>query len=209
VRTRVKICGLTRQSDAVAAAELGADAIGLVFYEPSPRAVQAEQARGLIACLPPFVTSVALFVDADVDYVREVIGRLPIDLLQFHGAEPPEYCASFGRPWIKAVRMRSGVDLHSQRARYGAAAGLLLDTYDPSAAGGTGHRFDWDLVPPGLSRELVLAGGLDPSNVAEAIRRVRPYGVDVSGGVESARGIKDRRRLAAFMRGVKDGDESR
>jgi phosphoribosylanthranilate isomerase len=209
VRTRVKICGLTRQSDVQEAAALGADAIGLVFYEPSPRAVGLEQARGLVDCLPPFVTSVALFVDADADYVREVVGRVSIDLLQFHGEEPPEYCRSFGRPWIKALRVRSGVDLSALRSRYGAARGVLLDTYHPSAPGGTGRRFDWGLVPPGLAGGVILAGGLDPGNVAEAIRQVRPYGVDVSGGVESAKGIKDRRKLAAFMRGVEDGDESR
>jgi phosphoribosylanthranilate isomerase len=183
--------------------------LGFVFYAPSPRAVQPDSAACLFACLPPFVTSVGLFVDADPAYVREVIHRLPIDLLQFHGDESPEYCGSFGRPWIKAVRMRRGTDLGRLRARYGAAAGILLDTYDPSAAGGTGRRFDWGLIPRETAGKIVLAGGLDATNVAEAIRRVRPYGVDVSGGVESEKGIKSRRKMAAFMKGVTDGDESR
>jgi phosphoribosylanthranilate isomerase len=209
VRTRVKICGLTRETDVRSAAELGADAVGLVFYEGSPRAVEIDQAKALIACLPPFVTSVGLFVDARPDYVRAVLDRLTIHLLQFHGDEPPDYCAAFGRPWIKAIRMRGDVDLQRLRAQYAAGTGLLLDTFDPAAAGGTGRQFDWGLIPQELGREIVLAGGLDAGNVAEAIRRVRPYGVDVSGGVESDKGIKDRRKLAAFMKGVKDGDESR
>jgi phosphoribosylanthranilate isomerase len=209
VRTRVKICGLTRGADARAAAELGADAIGLVFYAPSPRAVEIEQARRLAGCLPPFVTSVGLFVDADPAQVRGVLGRVPLDLLQFHGDEPPDYCAAFGRPWIKAIRVRPEIDLHALAARYADAAGLLLDTYDPSAPGGTGRRFDWDLIPRDLDKPVILAGGLDADNVAEAVRRVRPYGVDVSGGVEAAKGIKDRAKMAAFLKGVKDGDESR
>jgi phosphoribosylanthranilate isomerase len=210
MRTRVKICGLTTAADVQDAAALGADAVGLVFYEPSPRAVSIERAIALTRCLPPFVTSVGLFVDADPGHVRSVLDRVPLDLLQFHGEEPPEYCASFGRPWIKAVRMRVGVDPRSMRSRYAAAAGLLLDTYDPSAAGGTGRRFDWELVPANLAPHIVLAGGLNPSNVAEAITRVRPYGVDVSGGVEGhTKGIKDRRKMADFMKGVNDGDQSR
>lgn len=209
MRTRVKICGLTREADARAAAELGADAIGLVFHDPSPRVVGLEQGRSLQACLPPFVTSVGLFVDAEPERVRATLDRVPLDLLQFHGEEPPDYCAAFGRPWIKAIRVRPGTDLRVLRARYGAAAGLLLDAYDPVRAGGTGQSFDWDLVPLDLAPHIVLAGGLDPHNVAEAIRRVRPYGVDVSGGVEAAKGIKDRQKMAAFMKGVFDGDQSR
>jgi phosphoribosylanthranilate isomerase len=138
-----------------------------------------------------------------------VLDRVPLGLLQFHGDEPPEYCSSFGRPWIKAVRMRAGTALEQVARRYAAGAGLLLDTYDPGVAGGTGRRFDWDLVPPALAPHIVLAGGLDPGNVAEAIRRVRPFGVDVSGGVESAKGIKDRDKMAAFLKGVNDGDNIR
>ena len=209
MRTRVKICGLTREGDVGAAADLGADAIGLVFHDPSPRVVGVDRARALCAVLPPFVTSVGLFVDAEPERVRATLAQVPLDLLQFHGEEPPDYCADFGRPWIKAIRMRPGTDLRVLRARYGAAAGLLLDAYDPVRAGGTGQCFDWDLVPLDLAPHIVLAGGLDPDNVAEAIRRVRPYGVDVSGGVEVAKGLKDRQKMAAFMKGVLDGDQSR
>lgn len=209
MRTRVKICGLTREADVRAAAELGADAIGLVFHDPSPRVVGLEQARALQACLPPFVTSVGLFVDAEPVRVRATLAQVPLDLLQFHGEEPPDYCAAFGRPWIKAIRMRPETDLRVLKWRYGGAAGLLLDAYHPARAGGTGQCFDWDLVPSDLAPHIVLAGGLDPDNVAAAIRRVRPYGVDVSGGVEAAKGLKDRQKMAEFMKGVCDGDQSR
>lgn len=207
-RTRVKICGLTSGADLAAAAGLGVDAVGLVFYPPSPRAVGAELARSLLASLPPFVTSVGLFVDAEPDEVRAVLHQVPLDLLQFHGDEPPEYCAAFGRPWLKAIRMRPGVDAEGFARIYGAAAGLLLDTYDPLAPGGTGRCFDWGLIPARLAPRIVLAGGLEPANVAEAIRRVRPWGVDVSGGVESAKGVKDPVKMEAFLQGVRDGDQS-
>ena len=207
-RTRVKICGLTREPDVRDAAALGVDAVGLVFYAPSPRAIDIHQARRLASVLPPFVTSVGLFVDADPEYVRQVLSSVPVDLLQFHGDEPPDYCESFGRPWIKAVRMRSETDLEAIEARYRSARGLLLDSYDPGAPGGTGRGFDWNLVPSRIGTRIVLAGGLNAGNVAEAIRRVGPWGVDVSGGVESAKGIKDRAAMAAFMQGVRDGDQS-
>ena len=207
-RTRVKICGLTRESDLAAAAAAGTDAIGLVFYAPSPRAVETEQARTLLEVLPAFVTSVGLFVNAEPDLVRSVLARVPLDSLQFHGEEPPDYCGAFHRPWIKAVRMRPGADLKALVERYGGAKGLLLDTYDPTAAGGTGRRFDWDLVPEWLAPRIILAGGLNPGNAAEAVRRLRPYALDVSGGVESAKGVKDRGKMEAFIQGVKDGDES-
>lgn len=192
-----------------AAAELGADAIGLVFHAPSPRAVAIDQAIALCTCLPPFVTRVGLFVDAEPERVRATLEQVALDLLQFHGEESPAYCAAFRRPWIKAIRMRPGVDLKGLRERYGAAAGMLLDAYDPARAGGTGHCFDWDLVPADLAPHIVLAGGLDPGNVAQAIRQVRPYAVDVSGGVEAGKGLKDRHKMAAFMKGVNDGDRSR
>jgi phosphoribosylanthranilate isomerase len=208
-RTRVKICGLTRESDVAAAAAVGADAVGLVFYAPSPRAVEIEQARRLLDALPPFVTSVGLFVDAESDFVRSVLSRVSLDLLQFHGEESPDYCDAFHRPWIKAVRMRAGTDLRALSQRFRGGRGLLLDTYDPAAAGGTGRRFDWDLVPGWLAPHIVLAGGLDPDNVRGAIRRVGPYAVDVSGGVESAKGVKDGAKMAAFLQGVLDGDQSR
>jgi phosphoribosylanthranilate isomerase len=208
-RTRVKICGLTRQKDLAAAVDVGADAVGLVFYAPSPRAVEIEQARSLLDELPPFVTSVGLFVDADPDYVRAALSRVPLDLIQLHGEEPPEYCAAFHKPWIKALRMRPGTDLRAMVARYRGASGLLLDTYDSAVAGGTGRRFDWDLVPGWLAPHIILAGGLNAENVGDAVRRVGPYAVDVSGGVESAKGRKDHAKMDAFLRGVKDGDESR
>lgn len=192
-----------------AAAELGADAIGLVFHAPSPRAVAIDQAIALCTCLPPFVTRVGLFVDAEPERVRATLEQVALDLLQFHGEESPAYCAAFRRPWIKAIRMRPGVDLKGLWERYGAAAGMLLDAYDPARAGGTGHCFDWDLVPADLAPHIVLAGGLDPGNVAQAIRQVRPYAVDVSGGVEAGKGLKDRHKMAAFMKGVNDGDRSR
>jgi len=209
IRTRVKICGLTRVSDVEAAVAAGADALGFVFYPPSPRAVTPEQAARLCAKLPPFVSAVGLFVDASPEGVRATLDQVPLDLLQFHGDEAPDYCASFGRRWIKALRMRPGVDLMAERARYAGGSGLLLDAYDPARAGGTGQCFDWDRIPPEIASSVVLAGGLDANNVAEAVERVRPYGVDVSGGVEAAKGIKDQDRINAFMQGVRDGDTRR
>ncbi|MDD3448144.1 MAG: phosphoribosylanthranilate isomerase [Gammaproteobacteria bacterium] len=205
-RTRVKICGITRADDAREAVRLGADAIGLVFHPPSPRHVNPPRAREIRAVVPAFVTVVGLFVDAEPDLVREAIASVPLDLLQFHGAEPPEYCRSLGRPYMKAVRMREGVDLHAECARYGDAAALLVDTYRPGVAGGTGETFDWSRIPRGLELPLVLAGGLDPGNVDAAVRQVRPYAVDVSGGVEAAKGIKDPAKMQAFIRGVYRAD---
>lgn len=208
-RTRVKICGLTRAQDAREAARLGADAIGLVFYPPSPRAVTTAQAREVVQALPPFVTLVGLFVDASESEVRDVLAQVPVDLLQFHGDETPMFCAGFGRPWIKAVRMREGVDLWAERERYGEASALLLDAYRPGLPGGTGSGFDWDRIPPGMAEQIVLAGGLTPANVAQAVRQLRPYAVDVSGGVEQVKGIKDAEKMAAFLEEVKDGDRYR
>lgn len=218
-RTRVKICGLTRAEDALAASQAGADAVGLVFFAKSPRAVDPAQARAVLAALPPFVTSVGLFVDAEPALVQAVLDAVPLDLLQFHGDESEAYCAGFGRPWIKALRVRPGLDLGQETRRYGEAGarGLLLDTYEPGRPGGTGQRFDWGLIPPDLGPSIILAGGLSPENVAEAIRAVRPYGVDVSGGVEAVPGdnrlvkgrVKDRAKIDAFMHGVTDGDRSR
>ncbi|WP_132975629.1 phosphoribosylanthranilate isomerase [Thiobaca trueperi] len=205
-RTRVKICGLTRASDVEAAVAAGADAVGFVFYPPSPRAVTPEQARHLCERLPPFVSAVGLFVDADPAVVRATLEQVPLDLLQFHGDEAPEDCAGCGRRWIKAVRMRPDIDLLAEQARYRGAAGLLLDTFEPGRAGGTGQRFDWSRIPAAIAGSIVLAGGLDPANVAEAVVCVRPYGVDVSGGVEITKGIKDRDRIFAFMQEVRNGD---
>jgi phosphoribosylanthranilate isomerase len=168
--------------------------------------VNLRQAREIRAMVPAFVTVVGLFVDAEPELVREAVAAVPLDLLQFHGAEPPEYCRSQGRPYMKAVRMREGVDLRSECARYGDAAALLVDTYRPGVAGGTGETFDWSRIPRDLGLPLVLAGGLDPGNVDAAVRQVRPYAVDVSGGVEAAKGIKDPAKMQAFMRGVYRAD---
>jgi phosphoribosylanthranilate isomerase len=202
MRTRVKICGITRPEDALAAAEAGADAIGLVFAEASPRCVSVAQARAVCAALPPFITVVGLFVDTPSAQVREVLGQVPLDLLQFHGRETPEDCRQYGRPYLKAIRMAPGVDLAAEMRRYVDAAGVLLDTFSPQAAGGTGETFDWARVPRCLSKPVILAGGLTPENVAAAIRAVQPYAVDVSSGVEKTKGIKDAARIVAFIGAV-------
>jgi phosphoribosylanthranilate isomerase len=199
---RVKICGITRGEDALAAAAAGADAVGLVFAD-SPRQVDTDRAHRIVALLPPFIKVVGLFVNAPAARVREVLGQVPLDLLQFHGAESPEDCRQYGRPYIKAIRMAPGVDVAAEAGRYPEACGILLDAYDPQAAGGTGASFDWTRVPRDLGRPLILAGGLTPENVAQAVRQVRPYAVDVSSGVESSKGIKDAARIAAFIRNAK------
>ena len=201
---RSKICGITRIEDALLAAEAGADAIGLVFYDKSPRAVDVHQARAILAALPPFVTSVGLFVNASRCFIGEVLDAVPLDLLQFHGDETPEQCEGHGRPWFKALRVRPGDDLRAEAARFSGARAILLDAYVPGVPGGTGERFDWKLIPADLPRPLILAGGLTPDNVAEAISSVRPYGVDVSGGVEASRGIKDAAKVAAFIQRVRE-----
>lgn len=208
-RTRTKICGITRPDDAVFAASQGADAIGLVFYPPSPRYVTAEQACDVIAALPPFVTTVGLFVDASEVDVRALLDKVPLDLLQFHGNEEDSYCQSFGRPYFKAIRMAQGVNLVEQAASYPGASALLLDSYQSGVPGGTGHAFDWARVPAGLDKPIILAGGLGTENIDEAIRTVRPYAVDVSSGVEAAKGIKDTAKIIAFMRGVERADGER
>lgn len=200
--TRVKICGITRIEDGLACAQLGADAIGLVFYASSPRHVSVAQARAIMAALPPFITTVGLFVDADPAEVRAVLGQLPLDLLQFHGRENPDYCQGFGRPYLKAVRVKPGLDLVQYAAQYPHAKGLLLDAHVEGMAGGTGHAFDWNLIPARLPMPVVLSGGLHPANVTEAIKRVHPAAVDVSSGVEATKGIKDAAKIAAFMQGV-------
>lgn len=202
---RSKICGITRVEDALAAAAAGADAIGLVFYAKSPRAVSVAQARQIIAALPPFVTTVGLFVDAGRDELRQILAQVPLDLLQFHGDERAEQCEGHGRPYIKALRVKAGDDVAAQVARYPGAAGVLLDTFVEGIPGGTGLAFDWSLVPADLSKPVILAGGLTPENVAVAIARVRPYAVDVSGGVESAKGIKDADKVRAFIRAAQGG----
>lgn len=198
MRTRVKICGITRAQDAIEAARLGADAIGLVFYPASPRAVSIAQARTICAALPPFVTAVGLFVNASEAEVRAVLEAVPLGLLQFHGDESPAECARYGRPYLKALRMAPNLDVATEARRYTEATGILLDAWQPDVPGGTGQRFDWTRIPA-LDKPLVLAGGLTPDNVAEAVRRVRPWAVDVSGGVEADKGIKDPARMAAFI----------
>lgn len=209
IRTRTKICGITRSEDALIAASQGADAIGLVFYPPSPRYVTAEQASRVIATLPPFITSVGLFVDADDADVRAILDSVPLDLLQFHGNEDESYCSSFGRPYFKAIRMAEGVDLAEQARLYASASALLLDSYQVGVPGGTGHAFDWARIPDGLDKPIILAGGLGTENIDEAIRTVRPYAVDVSSGVEAAKGIKNTEKVIAFMRGVERADGER
>lgn len=201
-RTRVKICGITRIEDALLATQLGADALGLVFYAPSPRAVQITQAQEIVQALPPFVTTVGLFVNAGVAEVQATLQAVPLDLLQFHGEESPEYCAQFNRPYIKAIRMQASTDLVQLAREYATAQALLLDTYVAGVQGGTGIAFDWQQVPHEFSKPLILAGGLNPDNVQAAISQVRPYAVDVSGGVEASKGIKDPEKLIAFMRGA-------
>ncbi|MDZ7752711.1 MAG: phosphoribosylanthranilate isomerase [Gammaproteobacteria bacterium] len=201
--TRVKICGITRPQDGCAAAAAGADAIGLVFYPPSPRAVTLAVARAVVAALPPLVGAVALFVDPDRATVEQVLAEVPLDLIQFHGNESPAFCRSFHRPYIKALRVTPEVDVEAALAAYGDARALLLDSYHPELPGGTGRTFDWSLVPAALWPRVMLAGGLDAANVVDAIRRYRPAAVDVSGGVEASKGVKDPIKIAEFMRGVR------
>ena len=198
MRTRVKICGITRVEDADAAARAGADAIGLVFYPPSPRCLSLERARSLRGVLPPFVTAIALFVNPAREDVERVLAEVRPDALQFHGEEPPEFCAQFGVPYIKACRVREGTDLLEYFAPYADAQGWLADAY-VEAYGGVGARFDWSLVPSLRDRPLILSGGLSMENVGEALRVVRPWGVDVSSGVEVAKGIKDAALIEAFI----------
>ncbi len=204
--TRTKICGITREQDLYAVASCGADAIGLVFYEKSPRHVSLQQAVRLARAVPPFVTVVGLFVNPSVEYVREVLAQVPLDVLQFHGEETPEFCAQFGRPYLKAVRVKAGVDLLQCAAAYAGAQGLLLDAYVEGTQGGTGESFDWALIPQNLPLPVILSGGLHAGNVAAAIAQVRPYAVDVSSGVEASKGIKDAAKVAAFIKEVKDVD---
>jgi len=203
IRTRVKICGITRPEDGVAAAQVGVDAIGLMFYAGSSRRVSLEQARRVADALPPFVTIVGVFVDPRPGDVEAVLAAVPLQLLQFHGDESPQFCEAFALPYMKAVRVRPGLDLVQYASRFSRAKALLLDAFVQGAHGGTGQSFDWSLVPPGLGLPLVLSGGLNPENVADAIRRVRPWAVDVSSGVELAMGVKDPQRIAAFMQGVR------
>lgn len=202
MRTRVKICGITRPEDALAAVRHGADAIGLVFYAPSPRKVSIEQAAQIVATLPPYVSAVGLFVNAAPMEIESVLKRVRLDCLQFHGDETPTECAQINMPYYKAVRVKTDTNLLQYEANYHQAKALLLDAYSEQAFGGTGQVFDWHLIPKNLSLPVVLAGGLTAENVANAIMQVKPYAVDVSGGVEMSKGIKDEAKIASFMREV-------
>ena len=204
--TAIKICGLTRIEHALTAARLGANAVGVVLYENSPRYVPNEQARQIVDALPPFVTAVALMVNPSAEEVESAIKQVRPALLQFHGDESAEFCGSFSLPYIKALRVRAETDLLQYSREYASAKGLLLAAYVAGTQGGTGAKFDWGLIPHELPLPTILAGGLNPDNVSEAIRQVRPWAVDVSSGVESAKGIKDAALMAAFIRGVKDAD---
>jgi phosphoribosylanthranilate isomerase len=201
MKTRVKICGITRRQDAEFAVENGADAIGLVFYPDSPRAVTIAQAQEIVANLPPFISVVALFVDAHVTQVNACLKALRIDVLQFHGDEAAAYCEQFGKTYLKAIRMREGIDLNRICRDYSSASALLLDSYQAGVPGGTGVVFDWSLVEK-IEKPIVLAGGLNKDNVAMAIKQVQPYAVDVSGGVEESKGIKNKPKIRAFMQEV-------
>jgi phosphoribosylanthranilate isomerase len=204
-RTRIKICGITRTQDALAAAAAGADAIGLVFYPHSPRYLSGERAVEIRDALPPFVQTVALFVNPDAAQVAQVIGRVRPAMLQFHGDETPEFCAQFGMPFVKACRVKPGVDALEYLRPFSRAAAWLFDSYVPEY-GGVGERFDWSLLPASREKPFILSGGLERGNVAEAVRGVRPWGVDVSSGVESAKGIKDAAKIAAFIAEVRNAD---
>ncbi|MDP2902789.1 MAG: phosphoribosylanthranilate isomerase [Methylovulum sp.] len=204
MRTCVKICGFTRVDDALAAARLGVDAIGLVFYPPSPRQVGIGQAIDIVNALPPFTSVVGLFVDEQEARISEVLERVAIDCLQFHGDEPPAACRLYGKRYMKAVRMQDGIDIAAVAQNYYDASALLLDAYDMDAKGGTGQQFDWALIPKQCGLPIVLAGGLDATNAGAAIEAVRPYALDVSSGVEIEKGIKDTGKMAAFLRAVND-----
>jgi phosphoribosylanthranilate isomerase len=199
LRTRIKICGFTRPEDAVFAAHAGVDAIGLVFYAESPRHVTIKKAQEIVRALPAFVTVVALFVDENPQQIETVLDQVAIDCLQFHGNEPAEDCRQYRKPYIKAIRMQAKTDLQDIQRQYHDAAALLLDAWHPAVQGGSGHRFDWQMIPADLKLPVILAGGLDVGNAAEAVRAVKPYALDVSSGVEVKKGIKDHRKMMAFI----------
>ena len=204
--TRIKICGITRIEDALTATRLGADAIGFIFWPKSARFISPAKAREIVDELPPFVSAVGVYVDPEEGWVEESSNIARLSLLQFHGDESPEFCDQFSLPYIKALRVREGMDLLQYEDQYSSARGLLLDTYTEGMPGGTGDTFNWDLIPQGLKVPLILSGGLHPGNVTMAIKRVQPWAVDVSSGVESAKGIKDAEKIAAFMRGVRHSE---
>ena len=201
-RTRVKICGITRVEDAVSAVNAGTDAIGLVFYAPSPRAVSIAQAQQIVAAIPPFVSIVGLFVNATQTEIQSVLSKVRLDIVQFHGDETARECEQINLPYYKAIRVKADTNLLQYEAEFKSAKALLLDTFSETAVGGTGLVFDWNLIPKNLTKPVILAGGLTVENVSQAIQHVRPYAVDVSGGVEQNKGIKDVAKIAAFMQAV-------
>ncbi len=205
--TRIKICGITRPEDALAAASSGADAIGLVFYADSPRAVTVQEAKDIAQVLPPFVTLVSLFVNAPAETISDVLSQVPVGLIQFHGDEDSRFCRSFGRPWIKALRVRDSMNVAKEAAALSGATGVLLDAWQEGVPGGTGRTFDWALANEQLPLPMVLAGGLDEVNVGDAIGGLRPWAVDVSGGVESSPGIKDAEKIQRFVAAVRAADQ--
>lgn len=202
LRTRVKICGITRVQDALEAVRCGADAIGLVFYAASPRCVTLLQAQQVVAAMPPFVSVVALFVNATQAEIENVTSQVSIDIVQFHGDETAAECERIKLPYFKAIRVKPDTNLLKCEAEFNGAKALLLDTYSESAYGGTGHAFDWDLIPKNMSKPVILAGGLMAENVGLAIQKVKPYAVDISGGVEISKGVKDSDKIADFMLAV-------
>ncbi len=201
-RTRIKICGITRAEDADAAVEAGADALGLVFYPPSPRAVDVAQAVDAVGNVPAFVSVTALFVNPTVEEVQRVLDSVRIDLIQFHGDEDDDFCRQFKRPYIKALRVRQASDVVASCLRFPGALAILLDSYKPGVPGGTGETFDWSLIPETPPKPIILAGGLEPENVASAIIQIRPFAVDISGGVEASKGIKDHCKIEEFVNEV-------
>lgn len=207
--TRIKICGITRVDDALLAAQLGADAIGFVFYAKSPRYVTPLQAQAIMAQIPAFVTTVGLFVDPSLDEIMQVLTQAPVDLLQFHGHEAQELCAKCTRPYIKTLKVTPDLDINAKIASYPDARAILLDSHHPQQAGGTGVVFDWTLIPENLQKPIILAGGLNTANVAQAIYHLKPYAVDVSSGVEAKPGIKDPEKLRLFIKEVCDADQNR
>lgn len=208
-RTRVKICGITRAQDAVAVVDAGADAIGLVFYEPSPRAVTLQQAQEIVCTVPAFVSVVALFVNPEPSLVQEVLNGVRIDLIQFHGDEDSTFCEQFKHPYIKAIRVRQASDVVASSLRFPSAQGILLDSYKPGVPGGTGETFDWSMIPVEQTKKIILAGGLTPENASDAIELVQPFALDVSGGVEEAKGIKDHGKINQFLSEVYRVDRKR
>lgn len=205
-QTRIKICGITRKEDAIAALELGAHALGFVFVEKSPRYIQAQKAAEIIAQLLPFVTVVGLFMDHDENYVSQVMQQAPLNLLQFHGDESADFCQSFDLPYIKAIPMGAGVDPNDYATSHPESKAFLLDSHGGGKSGGSGETFDWSTIPKNFARPLILAGGLDTNNVKSAVTTIKPYAVDVSSGVEAAKGIKDAQKMAAFIEAVREGD---